>query len=145
MPSSDLPNVLFIHGLWLHPQSWRPWVDLFEKNGYPSLAPGWPGVADTVEAARAHPDDVANRGIEEITDHYRRWISGLDRPPVVIGHSFGGLIAQKLLGEELAARGHRDRRRPDQGRPAAAALGAALDVAGVQEPGQQASGRVPDQ
>ncbi len=103
MSASDRPNVLFIHGLWLHPQSWRPWVELFEKNGYPSLAMGWPGVADTVEAARAAPEEIANRGIEEVTDHYRRWISGLDQPPVVIGHSFGGMIAQKLLGEERAA------------------------------------------
>jgi alpha-beta hydrolase superfamily lysophospholipase len=102
MSSPSKHTVVFIHGLWLHPQSWRPWIDLFDKNGYAATAPGWPGVADTVEATRAHPDDIAGRGIEEITDRYRELISGMERLPILIGHSFGGLIATKLLMEEQA-------------------------------------------
>jgi pimeloyl-ACP methyl ester carboxylesterase len=103
MSSAAKHTVVFIHGPWLHPQSWHPWVDLFEKNDYPSTAPAWPGIADTVEATRAHPNDIANRGIEEITDRYRQLISGMDRLPVVVGHSLGGVIAEKLLEEEQAA------------------------------------------
>ena len=96
------PTVIFIHGLWLHPLSWQPWIELFDKHGYPASAPGWPGVADTVEATRAHPNDLANRGIEEVTDHYRQLISGMDRLPILVGHSFGGMVAEKLLREEQA-------------------------------------------
>jgi alpha-beta hydrolase superfamily lysophospholipase len=103
LSSTDKHTVIFIHGLWLHPQSWRPWVELFDKNGYAAAAPGWPGIAETVEATRAAPNDIAGRGIEEVTDRYRQVISGMERLPIVIGHSFGGMVAEKLLREEQAA------------------------------------------
>jgi alpha-beta hydrolase superfamily lysophospholipase len=90
--------VVFIHGLWLHASSWTPWVDLFAEHGYAPFAAGWPGDPDTVEEARAHPERLADHGIEEVTDHHIKIIQGLERPPVLVGHSFGGLIAQKLLG-----------------------------------------------
>ena len=90
--------VVFIHGLWLHASSWQPWQELFAAAGYEPSAPGWPGDADTVEATRAHPDSVANKGIDEVTDHYAKIIDGLPAKPILIGHSFGGLIAEKLLG-----------------------------------------------
>ena len=90
--------VVFIHGLWLHATSWQPWQELFAGAGYQPSAPGWPGDADTVEATRANPDGVANKGIDEITDHYAKIIDALPAPPILIGHSFGGLIAEKLLG-----------------------------------------------
>ena len=90
--------VVFIHGLWLHATSWQPWQELFAGAGYQPSAPGWPGDADTVEATRANPDAVANQGIEEITDHNATIIDALPAPPILIGHSFGGLIAEKLLG-----------------------------------------------
>lgn len=95
--------VIFIHGLWLHATSWTPWLDLFRQAGYAPSAPGWPGEPDTVEAARANPDSVADHGIDDVVAHYAKIIAGLDRPPILIGHSFGGMIAQKLLGQNLAA------------------------------------------
>jgi pimeloyl-ACP methyl ester carboxylesterase len=67
------------------------------------MAPGWPGVPDTVEAARANPDGIANHGIDDVTSHYAAIIAGLPAKPILIGHSFGGLIAEKLLGQDLAA------------------------------------------
>ena len=94
--------VLFIHGLWLHATSWQAWIDLFGDAGYPSVAPGWPGDPDTVEKARANPDDLADHGIDEVVAHYAEIISGLSSPPILVGHSFGGMIAQKLLGQDLA-------------------------------------------
>jgi pimeloyl-ACP methyl ester carboxylesterase len=102
MTAAKLP-VVFIHGLWLHATSWGPWVELFRDAGYAPIAPGWPGEADTVEAARQRPDDVAGHGIDDVTNHYASLIDALPDAPVVVGHSFGGLIAEKLLGQDKAA------------------------------------------
>ncbi|MBV8958722.1 MAG: alpha/beta hydrolase [Actinobacteria bacterium] len=95
--------VLFIHGLWLHPTSWAAWSDLFARHGYHTTAPGWPDEPATVDAARSNPDALAGKGIEEIVEHYRSIIEALDDPPIIVGHSFGGLFAEKLLGEGRAA------------------------------------------
>jgi pimeloyl-ACP methyl ester carboxylesterase len=90
--------VVFIHGLWLHATSWQPWVDPFDQAGYSTIAPGWPGDAETVEASRARPEDIADHGIDDVVDHYLRLFEGLDRKPILVGHSFGGMISEKLLG-----------------------------------------------
>jgi pimeloyl-ACP methyl ester carboxylesterase len=95
--------VVFVHGLWLHTTSWQPWLDLFAQRGYEPIAPGWPYEPPTVAEARQQPEAVAGLGIEQVADHYAGIIEGLSEPPVVVGHSFGGLIAQKLLGRNLAA------------------------------------------
>ena len=87
----------------MHASSWDPWVDLFTAEGYASVAPGWPGVPETAELARAHPDRIAGYGIEEITTYYAGIIDKLPTRPVIVGHSFGGMIAEKLLGEDLGA------------------------------------------
>ena len=94
---------VFVHGLWLHASSWGPWLELFQEAGYAPTAPGWPGDSDTVEESRRDPSRVAGKGINDVVDHYAGIIRGLEAPPVVIGHSFGGLIAQRLLGQNLAA------------------------------------------
>jgi pimeloyl-ACP methyl ester carboxylesterase len=95
--------VVFIHGLWLHSTSWQPWINKFEQAGYAPVAPEWPGVAANIEAARLSPDSIANRGIQEVFDSYVEFIRELPEKPIVVGHSFGGLFAQKLLGEDHAA------------------------------------------
>jgi pimeloyl-ACP methyl ester carboxylesterase len=95
--------VVFIHGLWLHASSWSPWVDLFEHAGYTATAPGWPGVRDTVAEARENPEDIADKGIDDVVEHYARIIKTLPSAPILVGHSFGGMIAEKLLGMDLAA------------------------------------------
>src|SRR5664279_4869373 len=93
--------VLFVHGLWLHASSWTPWVQLFREAGYEPIAPGWPGEAATVAESREHPERVANKGLEEVVSYFKTIADELPSAPIVIGHSFGGLIAEKLIGEDI--------------------------------------------
>jgi pimeloyl-ACP methyl ester carboxylesterase len=101
MTPTDRTPVVFIHGLWLHASSWGPWLRLFEDAGYAPMAPGWPGEPDSVVAARALPENVADRGIDALAEHFARIVDELSSPPILIGHSFGGMLAEKLLGEGI--------------------------------------------
>src|SRR3954454_105705 len=94
--------VIFVHGLWLHATSWQPWVDLFTQEGYDPIAPGWPGIPATVAAARVHDSLIGGVGIDDVVERYQRVIEGLTSRPILVGHSFGGMIAEKLLGMDLA-------------------------------------------
>jgi non-heme chloroperoxidase len=95
--------VVFVHGLWLHADSWGAWVDLFREAGYDPIAPGWPGDSATVTETRSNSSAVAGYGINDVVDHYAKAISGLGAKPIAIGHSFGGLVVQRLLGQGLAS------------------------------------------
>jgi len=101
--ASGLEPVIFVHGLWLLSSSWQPWRDFFEANGYTTLAPGWPDDPATVAEAKEHPEAFANKMVQQVTDHYVAAVAKLSKKPVVIGHSFGGLIAQKIAGEGVVA------------------------------------------
>jgi non-heme chloroperoxidase len=100
--ASGRPPVVFVHGLWLLPSSWQSWIELFAEAGYAPLAPGWPDDPETVEAARANPRALAGKGVVEVADHFAEAIAALDRKPAIVGHSFGGLIAQILAGRGLS-------------------------------------------
>ncbi len=101
--ASGVQPVVFVHGLWLLSSSWDRWRALFEEQGYTTLAPGWPDDPDTVEEAKHDPEVFAHKRIKQVTDHYIDAIHQLKTKPAVIGHSFGGLIAQMLAGEGVAA------------------------------------------
>ena len=94
--------ILFIHGLWLLPSSWDRWGPVFVDAGYASLCPGWPDDGHTVVEANAKPGAFAHKTVGQMADHYAAIIGKLDRKPVVIGHSFGGLLTQILAGQGLA-------------------------------------------
>ena len=100
---SGLPPVLFVHGLWLLSSSWDPWRQLFEANGYTTIAPGWPDDPETVEQANQDPDVFAHKRLRQVTDHYIAAVNLLEMTPAVLGHSFGGLIAEMLAGEGKSA------------------------------------------
>src|SRR3954464_4191284 len=100
---TGLQPVVFIHGLWLLPSSWDRWATLFEEAGYTALTPGWPDDPETVEEANAHPEVFAKKTVGQVADHFDEIISGLMTKPAVIGHSFGGLLAQIIAGRGLAA------------------------------------------
>src|SRR5262245_50477127 len=101
--ASGATPVFFVHGLWLLPSSWDRWVTLFEEAGYVGLTPGWPDDPETVAEAREHPEVFAGKGIGEIADYEEAIIGRLQRKPVIIGHSFGGLLTMILAGRGLAA------------------------------------------
>jgi pimeloyl-ACP methyl ester carboxylesterase len=94
---------VFIHGLWLHATGWTNWLELFEASGYDPVAPGYPGDGPGVQETRAHPERLAGQGIDDLTVAYTKQIAALPTKPIVIGHSLGGLIAQKLLAQGSAA------------------------------------------
>jgi non-heme chloroperoxidase len=94
--------VVFVHGLWLLPSSWEPWAEHFEEAGYVAVSPGWPDDPDSVVDAKADPEVFAKKGIGDVADHFEAVIRALDRKPVVIGHSFGGLLTEILAGRSLA-------------------------------------------
>lgn len=100
--ASDRTPVVFIHGLWLLPSSWDRWAGAFEAAGYAPLTPGWPDDPETVEEARRNPQVFAGKGVGQVAEHFAEVVGALDRKPVIVGHSFGGLLAQILAGRGLA-------------------------------------------
>ncbi|MEA2215930.1 MAG: hypothetical protein QOK19_1491 [Solirubrobacteraceae bacterium] len=101
--ASGLQPVVFVHGLWLLPNSWDRWAALFEEAGYVAVSPGWPDDPATVAEGNANPDLFARKGVGQIADHFEEVIGGLERKPAIIGHSFGGLLVQILAGRGVAA------------------------------------------
>ena len=95
--------IVFIHGLWLHATGWTDWLEMFESAGYDPGAPGYPGDGASVQDTRDHPERLAGLGINDLTSAYENVIAALPAKPIVIGHSLGGLIAQKLLARGTAA------------------------------------------
>lgn len=96
--ASGLPVVALVHGLWLLSSSWDRWRELYRERGYATIAPGWPDDPESVEDARADPNRFAKKMVQQVTDHYLDAIGLLTVKPAVVGHSFGGLIAQKIAG-----------------------------------------------
>jgi pimeloyl-ACP methyl ester carboxylesterase len=107
--STDQPQapdtIVLIHGLWMTPLSWENWIERYGARGYRMLAPAWPGMDVPIEQLRADPSPIEDLGIQEIVDHYDTIIRGLDAPPIIMGHSFGGAFAEILLDRGLGAAG----------------------------------------
>lgn len=99
-------TILLIHGLWMTPLCWEDWISFLQAKGYEVLAPGWPGVDNrTPQQIREDPKPMANKSIDDIVDHYTTIIKGLPKPPIIMGHSFGGLFVQILVSHGLGSVG----------------------------------------
>jgi len=103
--SHGTDTIVLIHGLWLTPRSWEHWIPRYEGRGFRVLAPAYPGFEVEVEALRANPSRIEKVGITEIADHYEAIIRKLDKPPIIMGHSFGGTVTQLLLDRSVGAAG----------------------------------------
>jgi pimeloyl-ACP methyl ester carboxylesterase len=98
-------TIVLIHGLWMTALSWENWVTRYTAQGYKVIASSWPGLDADIDALRRDPSPIAGLGISEIVAHYEGIIRGLDKPPIIMGHSFGGLMTQILLDRGLGAAG----------------------------------------
>ncbi|WP_395244022.1 alpha/beta hydrolase [Agromyces sp. MMS24-K17] len=102
MTTTDKAPIVLVHGLWMTPTSWNTWAARFRAQGHEVIVPGWPGIDDrTVEDIRSNPAALKGVGLKQIADHYERIIRTLPRKPIIMGHSFGGVITQMLADRGL--------------------------------------------
>jgi pimeloyl-ACP methyl ester carboxylesterase len=104
-PSNDPRTIVLIHGMWMTPLSWEHWAERYRERGHEVLAPAWPGLSDDPAEVRRDPSPVRGLSVTDVVDHYDGIIRALDRPPIIVGHSFGGLFAQLLLDRGLGSAG----------------------------------------
>ena len=98
-------TIVLIHGLWVTSLSWEHWVDRYTARGYRVIARGWPGMEGSIEDLRHDPSALDGIRAADVIDHYASIIQELDRPPIIMGHSFGGAFTQVLLNRGLGAAG----------------------------------------
>ena len=96
-------TVVFVHGLWMTPRSWEHWAARYESRGHTVIAPAWPGLEVEVEELNRDPSPLAELDLEQVIARYDEIVRGLDRPPIIVGHSIGGAITQVLVDRGLGA------------------------------------------
>lgn len=102
MSTTDTTPIVLVHGLWMTPKSWDTWAEYFRARGHEVIVPGWPGIDDReVADIRSNPAALKGIGLKQITDHYERIIRALPQKPIIMGHSFGGVITQMLADRGL--------------------------------------------
>jgi len=105
-PSSKSKTIVFIHGMFMTPKAWDKWQTYFQEQGYTTIAPAWPlhDTSLTQQRTAAAQETLGKLTLDEVVESYRKVIKNLPEKPIVIGHSMGGLVAQKLLSEGLASK-----------------------------------------
>ena len=101
----NVTTIVLINGLWISALSWELWVQHYADKGYRVIAADWPGREGEIEQLRRDPSNFASLGLADVVDHYEQLIRELDTPPIIIGHSFGGLVTQILLDRGWGAAG----------------------------------------
>ena len=105
MPAEPTPTIVLIHGFWVTPRSWQPWVEHYEAAGHRVIAPAYPGFEVEVEALNADPSPIEQLSVPAIIEHLESVIDGLDAPPILMGHSAGGVMTQLLMDRGRGAAG----------------------------------------
>lgn len=104
--SNGMPDtIVLVHGLWVTPRSWEHWIERYQAEGYQVLAPAYPGLEVEVEALNADPSPIESLTEAAVVERFADVVHELERPPILIGHSFGGLIVQILLDHGFGAAG----------------------------------------
>lgn len=103
--ANDQIPLMLIHGAWLSARSWENYADYFAKRGFAVSAPEWPRKHGDPDEMREAAEEWAGMGVDEIVDHYAELIGALDTPPVLVGHSYGGLFVELLLDRRLGRAG----------------------------------------
>src|ERR671916_199897 len=98
-------TIVLVHGFWVTPRSWEKWIERYEGKGYRVIAPAYPGLEVEVEALREDPSPIEALTIPAIAEHFEGTMDELDRPPIIMGHSAGGLLTQILLDHGYGAAG----------------------------------------
>jgi pimeloyl-ACP methyl ester carboxylesterase len=102
MSITEKTPIVLIHGLWMTPKSWDTWAERFRAQGHEVLVPGWPGIDDrSVTDIRRDPKALKGIGLKQIADNYERIIRALPQKPIIMGHSFGGVLTQMLADRGL--------------------------------------------
>ncbi|HYZ04685.1 MAG TPA: alpha/beta hydrolase, partial [Rubrobacter sp.] len=105
-PAPGPPDtIVLIHGLWVTPRSWEHWIERYEGRGYRVLAPAYPGLEVEVESLNEDPSPIEALTIPAVVEHLEGIVGELDKPPIIMGHSAGGLFTQILLDHGYGAAG----------------------------------------
>ena len=103
--AAEQHTIVLIHGMWMTPLSWEHWATRYRGLGHEVIAPAWPGLSDDPAEVRRDPAPLHGLSIPDVIDHYEQFIRQFERPPIIIGHSFGGLFSQLLLDRGLGSAG----------------------------------------
>ena len=103
--SNQPDTIVLIPGLWLSATSWEHWVERYQNKGFEALARNWPGLEGEIQSLREDASSVDDVGFDEVVDHFEKLVRPLDRPPIIMGHSFGGSIVEILLDRGVGAVG----------------------------------------
>jgi non-heme chloroperoxidase len=102
--TADTPPIVLIHGLWMTPKSWDTWAERYRERGHQVVVPGWPGIDNRgVADVRANPEPLKGIGLAQIADHYESILRAFPQKPIIMGHSFGGVLTQMLADRGLGA------------------------------------------
>jgi pimeloyl-ACP methyl ester carboxylesterase len=117
-PATKAPDtIVLIHGFWVTPRSWEEWKAYYEQQGYTVLTPAYPGFEVEVDALNADPGPIEKVTIPQIVDHLETVVGALETPPILMGHSAGGVFTQVLLDHGYGAVGVAINSAPTEGVP----------------------------
>ena len=117
MPNGTAIPIVLIHGFWVTPRSWENWITHYEAKGHRVIAPAYPGFEVEVEALNADPSPIVNLTVPQVIEHLEKVVRELDRAPILMGHSAGGVFTQLLLDRGHGVAGVAINSAPPEGIP----------------------------